>query len=394
VKLAAALVGAACLFAAGAQASPRGMLGIDYEHGRLAWFDPATLTPLPGRKVAMRDAPCSWSLSADRAQLAYSDCNGKIMVVNARAMRRVASMDVAGPRGSVENLVWLRPDRLIATSTSSTLLVIDPRSRRPLRRVDLPGPVNGRALLADGRVAFLTSNAQSFGPARITIADSDGNVRVAVLDRITVGSVFDPGSDDPHGAMRTAGFAVDRAGGRAYVVSPVLLVAEVDLTTLEVTYHGATRTLAKAIDGPSRSAAWLGGGLLAVSGSDYSTTGTGKDRRLVSRPYGLNIVDTRTWTVRLVDPTVEWFQQAAGLLLVERGYGSAAHTFSALTPDGAERYRIALAAKSWVELAGGLGYVCEDTKLVRVVDAATGATVAAPHGRTCVTLLDRAASEW
>jgi hypothetical protein len=63
-------------------------------------------------------------------------------------------------------------------------------------------------------------------------------------------------------------------------------------------------------------------------------------------------------------------------------------------PAGTERYRVPLAAKSGLELAGGLGYVCEDTKLLRVVDVATGATVAAPDGRKCVTLLDRAASEW
>jgi hypothetical protein len=65
--------------------------------------------------------------------------------------------------------------------------------------------------------------------------------------------------------MTQPGFAVDPSTGRAFVVSPDRLIAVVDLQTLEVSHHGATRSLAKAVDGPSRTAAWLGNGLLAVS---------------------------------------------------------------------------------------------------------------------------------
>jgi hypothetical protein len=220
--------------------------------------------------------------------------------------------------------------------------VIDPRTRRVLRRVTLPGPVSGRRVLADGRIAYLTSTAGAFGPARVAIADADGNLRVADVGRISTGTVYDADTRDPHGTVRSAGFAVDPAGGRAYVVSPELLVAEVDLATLAVTYHGATRALAKSIEGPMRSAAWLGDGLLAVSGADYSATGTGA-RKVVSRPFGLYVVDTRTWSVRLVDPAASWFRQAPGLLIADRG---------------------------------------------------SGRTIAAPAGRSCVTLLDGAASEW
>ena len=394
MRLVAAFVCAACLVAAGAQASPRSMLGIDYERGRLAWFDPATLTPLPGRKVEMPGGACSWSLSVDRAQLAYSNCERGLVFVDARTMRRVAAVDVAQRLTTVENLVWLRPDRLLATTTQSTLLVIDPRTRRVLRRVTLPGPVSGRRVLADGRIAYLTSTAGAFGPARVAIADADGNLRVAEVGRISTGTVYDADSRDPHGTVRSAGFAVDLAGARAYVVSPELLVAEVDLATLAVSYHGATRVLAKSIEGPMRSAAWLGDGLLAVSGADYATTGAGSARKEVSRPFGLYVVDTRTWTVRLVDPAGSWFRQAPGLLLADRGAWEAKHAVVAYGLDGTERYRIALEPRWSLATGGGFGYVCDGMALVRMMDLASGTSVAAPAGRSCVTLLDGPASEW
>jgi hypothetical protein len=394
VRLAAAVVAAAAIAAAaGAAASPQAVLGWDYANGRLAWFDPATLTPLPGRKVPMRGG-CSWSFSPDRARLASTDCQGTITFVNARTMRRVGSLSVSGGLLTVEGLVWLRPDRLLATSTQSTVLVIDPRTPRLVRRVDLPGPVQGRATLADGRVAYLLSNAESFGPARVAVVDADGNMRAVVLDRITVGSAFDADSSDPSGTIRSAGFAVDGAGNRAFVVSPELLVAEVDLLSLAVAYHGPTRVLAKTVEGPARSAAWLGDGLLAVAGVDYSTTTVGKERRVVQKPFGLHLVDTRTWTIRLVDPTAEWFQRAGGLLVVQRGTGNEAHTAAALTPDGTERYRVELEARAWLEVSGAFAYVCRDGNLLRVIDTATGAATPANGRRPCVALLAGPASDF
>ena len=53
------------------------LLGISYRGslGTLGWFDPMTLQPLRGRKVALADHTGSWAFSADRALLALGSWN-------------------------------------------------------------------------------------------------------------------------------------------------------------------------------------------------------------------------------------------------------------------------------------------------------------------------------
>ena len=276
MKLVAAVVCALCLLAGGAAAKGTPVLGMNYTTARLGWYDSTTLQPLPGRKVPMRSA-CIWAFSPTRALLAYSSCDdGTLAFVNARVMRAAGTMDVGGLAGQITQLTWLRADRLLAVVTRdglSTLAVVDPVKRKVVRRVELPGSVSGRAALRDGRVAYLVGHTGSFGPARVAVVDAEGGVQSATLDRITVGSVFDEEARTPTGELREAGFAVDVDGDRAFVVSPAeLLVAEVDLGTLAVGYHGTTRTLAKAISGPTRDALWLGDGILAVAGADFRTS--------------------------------------------------------------------------------------------------------------------------
>src|SRR5439155_902557 len=151
------------------------------------------------------------------------------------------------------------------------------------------------------RTVYLLAPWGSYAPAQIAVADADGNVRTATIDHITVGTVFDEGETDPTSHTRGAGFAVDPDGGHAYVISPDLLVADVDLST---------------------------------------------------------------------------------------------HETVALGFDGSQRYAVALGAREYFDVSGRYGYVCKDETLVRVLDAATGAQLAAPRGRTCAALADGRASDW
>jgi hypothetical protein len=391
----AAVVAAAVAAAGGSTASEAPVLGFDLEHGRLAWFDPETLRAMPGRKPAVRSV-CSWSFSPDRALLAYSDCNGTFGFVDARTMRASGGMTVAGRLGSVSGLAWLRPDRLLAfaqVDTLSTLLVVDPRRRRVLRRVDLSGTATGRTVVG-GRVVFLVRSFGSFQPARVAVADADGTVRTATVDRISTGTIVDEDAADRDVAVRGVGFAVDRDGGRAFVVSPELVVGEVDLDSLAISYHGATRLLAKSMHGPSRDAAWLGDGLLAVSGYDATTAASGADRTMTISPYGLHVVDTRTWTDRTIDPEATGFARGRGVLLTWHYSRDGRQAAVALAPDGTERYRLPLATSEGLFVQGRLGYVCTQTSLVRVVDTSTGATIATPKNAPCVTLLAALSSDW
>jgi hypothetical protein len=131
--------------------------------------------------------------------------------------------------------------------------------------------------------------------------------------------------------FRDAGLAVDPAGGRAFVVAAGATVAEVDLAGLDVTYHSLRqpRSLlrrlahwlvppaeAKLAAGTWRSACWLGGGTLAVWGTDARVAGdTPAEFRSDTRSSGIKLVDTRTWTVRALDPEATAVRWRAGRLL-------------------------------------------------------------------------------
>jgi hypothetical protein len=115
------------------------------------------------------------------------------------------------------------------------------------------------------------------------------------------------------------------------VVAAGPTVAEVDLASLRVAYHrlrqpgSLLRRLAhwavppaeaKQVAGTWRAACWLGGGTLAVWGTDTAITGTTlAEQRMDQRPSGLKLIDTRTWTVRPVDPAAAAASWQAGRLL-------------------------------------------------------------------------------
>ncbi|HKX71232.1 MAG TPA: hypothetical protein VJM75_08395, partial [Acidimicrobiales bacterium] len=69
-----------------------------------------------------------------------------------------------------------------------------------------------------------------------------------------------------------------------------------------------------ATDGPARSALWLGDGLVAVAGRDDVATNTSQGAGQVHQPSGLQLVDTRTWTVRMLDPHTSGITLAGGRL--------------------------------------------------------------------------------
>jgi hypothetical protein len=110
-----------------------------------------------------------------------------------------------------------------------------------------------------------------------------------------------------------------------YVIPGGGPVAEVDLASLQVTYHRLGRSVslfqrlarwwappaeAKIISVPFRNAPWLGAGQLAVTGYDGSAKGQHREI-----PSGLRLIDARTWTVRQVDRHSSSAVLAAGRLL-------------------------------------------------------------------------------
>jgi hypothetical protein len=264
-----------------------------------------------------------------------------LYLVDARRMRLLGKVRLQSPSGP-QWLGWLGPRRLAAVVDlpagdpsgnigDATLVVIDPLTRRVFHRRNL----HGRAATAVGlgdRVVLLTTPADRIGPARLAVADGRGGLRTVPLRAIAAG--FE--EPDEHGSdsvttQRTAGLAVDRDGGRAFVAAAGAPLAEVDLDRLRVTYHGLSQPVsllgrlaawlvppaeAKLVSGPLRSACWLGDGLLAVWGSEARVAAdAGGQPTVEGTPSGLKLVDTGRGTVRQLHPSATAMRWRGGRLL-------------------------------------------------------------------------------
>jgi len=377
MKLAAVVLSVVALGGAGAQSR---MLAFDYDARQLAWFDPQTLAK-SAPSTAYQTSVCSWSYSPDRRHVAVSNCQGDMRFLAVPSLKGEGRLTWSSQLGNASAVTWLRRDRVIAASTIGTdlsrLVVINPTTRKILKRVDLGGFVHERYVV-DGSAVMLVLPSNVFGPPRVLMVAPDGSTRWIPVARFSVGTVQSAGTDGvPNLEVRTPGFAVDVASARAYVVGRDLTVAEVDLRTGEVAYHGPVRTLAKVYNGWTRAARVVGSGLLAVSGSDAATTGDS----IMTTAFGLRLVDTSSWTARMVDQRVTSFVTSGRVLLGNHD------AWSAYDTAGAHLYDVTLEGRNWLSLQAGHGYVCDNRTIVAVVDPATGTRSAGAKGRSCPTFL-------
>jgi len=409
-----------------AKASP--ILGVSYAspRGTLGWFEPMTLKMLPGRKAQLGGHFGSWAFSSDRRFLALGSCEGPgartpgIRFVDAHRMRVQGDLPLSPyRRGCASALTWLRPERLLAvvstgTASTSEVVVVNTRTRRVLRRSALPAPPTavGRAT---EELILLFSGFGEFAPARLAVVDSEGTVRLRAVDRILAGTVVDATSAEYRARTIQPGLAVDPDGRRAFVVPASGPAAEVDLVTLDVSYHELDRpslfgrllrwltpaAQAKVMEGPVREARWLGDGMLAVSGTDYSIeAATSGAERFLQAPAGVRLIDTRSWTSRLLEPQASGFAVGAGLVVAqggrwdsdeERGYGPGLRAFGL---DGKEHWRLHAGEYRWMDTAGSVGYVHIGGDMADVVDLAAGAVVSRVARDPFPQLLAGQSSNW
>jgi hypothetical protein len=404
------------------------VLGISYgtSRGTLAWFDPTTLRMLPGRKANLGSHFGSWAFSGDRRSLAVGSCEGPgartpgIRFVDAHRMRVRGDVPLARyRRGCASALTWLRSERLLAVVSTgasgvSEVVLVDARTRRVLRRSSLPASPSavGRT---DEELILLVSSFGEFAPARLAVIDSDGAVRVRSVEGILAGTVVDESSAEYRAKTIQPGLAVDPEGRRAFVVPASGPVAEVDLATLDVSYHDLDRpsllgrllrwvtpaAQAKVIEGPVREARWLGNGLLAVSGMDYSVeVGANGAGRLRQTPAGVRLIDTHSWTSRLLESEASGVAVGVGLVVAqggrwdsveERGYGPGLRAFGL---DGTERWRLHDGEYRWLDSAGPVGYVRLDDRTADVVDLGSGVVMARVARNPFPQLLAAQSSSW
>ena len=394
------------------------VLGISFRSppGTLAWFDPLTLKTLRGRKSPLAGHTGNWAFSADRAVIALGGCDPpEIRFVNARTMRVLGDLRLGPYRGCADLLAWLRPDRLLAVSAFGTqpeVAVVDPVARRVIRRELLPSSpwTSGRTR---DELVFLHGTEGAFAPARLAVVDPEGVVRVVSIDRVLAGIVVDEESEGPRVRTIQPGLAVDPDGRRAFVVPASGPTAEIDLETLAVSYHELERpslfarflrwltpvAQAKGLsEGPVRAARWLGDGVIAVSGADHAfvRTASGEEHDTTT-PAGLSLIDTRSWTTRVLEPQASGFAVAPGLVVAWNDVGpqDVGRGLRAFGLDGRERWRLHDGDNRYLVPAGPVGYVYLGETKAEVVDLSTGHVLATiPRGQSWPQLLAAQSSGW
>jgi hypothetical protein len=373
----------------------------------LVHVDPESLRALPGPSLRVGHYGTTWAYSPTGERLAITTHikgKGKIaasfQILDPRTLRR----SLALPLGSahVIALAWLEADRVVALRLGyhpegAEVLVVAPSAKRVISRTTLHGEVHGIQRTPRALVLLLAPTGR-IGPASLAVVGASGQVRTVGLDRIWIGFERSEGdSGDFVGSQRGAGFTVDPAG-RAFVFPAGSDAAAIDLGSLAVTYHTPRESVsvfgrlrrfleptatAKMIDGPSRTARWLGDGLVAVTGADHATW-KDRDSHVQTRvtPAGVMIVDTNSWRIRTIDRGATSVVHADGVLLAT-GEASDSSTrvstsmgLAAYTSDGSRRFRLfdGEHVALWSAFRGR-AYVRKADEQFRIVDIASGRVV-------------------
>ena len=364
---------------------------------RLVLADPVSLRPLPGRSRPLRAVwgPGMRSPDGSLVTLGRNDA-AQLRFVRLPSLRDAATMTLASG-GHVWPVAWPSRRLLIAELDLQTPLLvgIDPVRRKILWRRWIAGGLLDLER-SRGGIVMLLAGSYSIGPPLLLSVGADGSVRTVILEGIRAGSEHDDSGIQPVGHIRTPGLAVDRVGNRAFVVSAGDPTAEVDLSTMRVTYHGE-RTFSKAFSGPQRRAAWVGNGLLAVAGTD-STVSTDAQGRLrwTTAPSGLVLVDTRTWQERPVQPDASDVAVAGGAFVAfgsRLESGSTEPVGAGVTiygSDGTARVHLLEQTPVWqVLVQDGLAYAFATRRRIFVIDVAAGRVLTTADSSTVNALVTR-----
>ena len=380
----------------------------------LAEIGRRTLRARPGLRVQLPDGVYGWSWASSPGcdAVALGGPRGRILLVDLERERRMRGVSLGG-RWAAGLIAWPRPDRLVGISGSFESPRIVTVSV-PGGRVVASHRLRGRPWASEATslgLAILMAPDERIGSATLAVADPDGGLHRIPLSGIRAG--FD--EVNPRrlmGRQIVPGLAVDETAGRAYVVAAnEPLVAEVDLASRVVSYHGvrdrgadATAVAAKGLAyGAYRTARWVGDGTIAVAGE---VTRTRRDwRRLARRgqpvtstdPYGLRLIRTADWTSTTLNPLLQSFALAGPILL---GMNSDPLALAGAKPtglvaygtDGRRRFtRFRGQARGWLRaVAWPYAYVRDlRPRRTSVVDLRTGRTVGEAGSRRPPVLLVR-----
>jgi hypothetical protein len=268
------------------------LLGIVDEGGnaRLAVIDPKTLGVTDGPSLTLGKPGGSWGFSRDRSHFVYTD-GSRLRFFDLFRFAPEAGVQLAGG-GPVAWLDGLTVAVLSRAGTNAVEIVkVDAIDHAVRSRRRVAGVVLATRTLPNALVALL-GRRDRIAPVRLLVVEPD-RTRIVPLGGVWGGVVFPRGNRPPVFTMRTPALALDEAKHTAYVVDPDGMIVELPLSTLKPTFRDVSGRLAKVVYSSVRTALALGDGLLAVTGEELSPAGR--------RPAGLELIDTQTWSSRLVE---------------------------------------------------------------------------------------------
>jgi hypothetical protein len=383
---------------AGHGETPRTVLGIlsndaGLSKPRLTKLKPLSLASV-GRRVPLRmGAGSATALSPDGSRLAIGTAHPGIQVIDPRRMKEVGFVKLGGV-GWVTFLSWQEGTvfAVVGNETHTTALVVDPRGEQVLQRHRL-NRLFIAAAESSGGIDILTSPRHGIGPVELTVLGGKGAESVTI-EGISGGTETKNDEEEFRAKQVMPGLAVDKEARRAFVVSAGRNVAEVSLRNLAVDYHELSEPVsllgrlrnwlepaaeAKVIEGPQRKTAWLGNGLVAVTGADYATaTDANGNPTVEAEAAGLSLIDTSDWSIRKLDDETSDFALLDSTLLAYGDTSWANPTQNGIglrgyDVGGREIFHVLQGTKvGWIEASGDLVYVFVDDRRRIVVDAMSG----------------------
>jgi hypothetical protein len=379
---------------------------------RLVRLDSLTLEPV-GHRVPLRLGGGSASaISPNGRLLAIGTGSPGIQLIDLKRMKEVAFVQLGGT-GWATYLFWEHGllYAVVDGDRHAALAVVDPAGGHVLRCDPLAGMVLGAEVGSNsgtGQVVVLTAPRRHIGRVTITVAGRKGGDSV-VVGGISGGASAENDANGYRARQVTPALAVDPDGHRALIVSASRTVATVSLDNLAVEYHTLSepvsllgrlhnwlepRADAKVLEGPQRKAAWLGSGLVAVTGADYATVEDEQGNPTVKvEAAGLSLLDTSDWSIRKLDDETSDFSMFDSTLLAygDTSWGDPSKKGIGLTGydlAGREIFHVLGRRKVvMVEPSGDLAYVFVNERRRIVMDSVSGRVLGRPRTRTALSLV-------